>query len=77
MRGITLDLVDGKEMYVCDNCGAKCKPNERNRFGKRHPKMCKERKAFTAQIAKGTRSVDADDGAVAQAIAWRFGGEPR
>jgi hypothetical protein len=83
MTGITLDPIDGKEMYVCDACGARCRPKDRNRFGKRHPMLCQERKAFTAQLAElpigcpfpspqsaRTRSVDADDEAEERRKRW-------
>jgi hypothetical protein len=46
----------------CLVCGAVCNEKKHEkRFRKRHPALCRERKEFTAQLAKGTRSVDADD----------------
>jgi hypothetical protein len=48
----------------CTACGATVPDSSKhkNRFLKRHGVHCKqaERKAFTAQLAAGTRSVDAD-----------------
>jgi hypothetical protein len=46
----------------CPSCGAVCdEANQAKRFNRRHPALCGARKAFSAQIAKGTRSVEADD----------------
>jgi len=39
-------------------CGACCQPKDKNRFLKRHPALCSERRAFAKQLAQGTRSVD-------------------
>ena len=49
------------EMLVCESCGAKAFLSERKRFNKRHPVLCSARKAFTKQIAQGTRCVDAEE----------------
>lgn len=41
-------------------CGAKCEPKDKNRFLKRHPGKCTEKKEFTHQIAQGVKSVETD-----------------
>jgi|HubBroStandDraft_3_1064219.scaffolds.fasta_scaffold736302_1 hypothetical protein len=43
-------------------CGATARDTskERNRFKRRHPRLCQKHKAFMRQLAEGTRSVDAD-----------------
>jgi len=49
----------------CPECGAECKEaNQLNRFVKRHPAVCRKKKAdreFSAQLAQGTRSVTYDE----------------
>jgi hypothetical protein len=58
--GIDLGKDDGG-VVACNACGAHCdKKNELNRFLRRHPGKCQQRKAFTKQLAAGVRSVDAD-----------------
>ena len=46
---------------VCD-CGAKARntSRERNRFTRRHPKLCSEWRSFAKQLAQDVRSVNAD-----------------
>jgi hypothetical protein len=39
------------------SCGAKALPKDRNRFLKRHPKICSDRAAYNHQLAGGTKSV--------------------
>lgn len=48
---------------TCPVCGAKCKDTSKEfaRFARRHPRLCKERRDFTRQIAQTTRSVDDED----------------
>ena len=74
------------EMLVCESCGAKAFLSERKRFNKRHPSLCSARKAFSKQLAQGTRCVDAEDLADQDRAARRerwdawersLGGEPR
>lgn len=57
---VTLTLVDGKQMLVCD-CGAKAFHSEYKRFNSRHPRICNERKVFAKQLAGGTRCVDSEE----------------
>jgi len=70
------------EMLVCEACGAKAFLSERKRFNKRHPALCSARKAFSKQLAQGTRCVDAEEsdariGKRWDAIERALGGEPR
>jgi len=52
--------INGMRQIQCSACGATA-PNDsrnRNRFSKRHPGKCQERRAFTKQLAEGVRSVE-------------------
>lgn len=52
------------------SCGSKAEPKDRNRFLKRHPRICSERREFTKQIARGTRCVDDEDAIAARVARW-------
>lgn len=50
-----------RPVMTCSSCGATCREAKHlGRFTRRHPRLCTKRKEFTAQLAAGTRSVDAD-----------------
>jgi len=62
--GITRSRDAGMPDRLVCSCGASCREvghGERNRFLKRHPKACNERRELTKQLAQGTRSVDYDE----------------
>ena len=42
----------------CPNCGATADPKDRNRFAKRHPRLCTERREFNRKLAQGTRCAE-------------------
>lgn len=73
---IIYDATQTPPHYECIPCGATVPDTSKyyNRFVKRHGVNCKqaERKAFTAQLASGTRSVDAD-GWMEESGEWREG----
>ena len=54
--------INGMRQIQCSACGATAlnTAKERNRFSKRHPGKCAERREFTRQLAEGVRSVEAD-----------------
>lgn len=52
------------------SCGAKSEAKDRNRFLKRHPGKCSERREFTRKIANGTRCLDDSDEMSARAARW-------
>lgn len=57
---MSLEVINGKGFLTCDVCGAKAASNSKefNRFIKRHPAKCSERREFSKQLAEGVRSVE-------------------
>lgn len=42
----------------CPACGATADPKDHNRFAKRHPSKCVERREFNKRLAQGTRCTE-------------------
>ncbi len=50
---------ESRSLFVC-SCGATSPKRGLKRFLDRHPRICDERRRFAKELARGTRSVDAD-----------------